>query len=132
MGNIKLLKDVRDAILLDPKSHNQNTWVCETSMCIAGHATVMSGKAKFSNDINYGAILIDENGDYVSASVAGEEALGLTDLEREYLFYCMENVTSIKRMDQIISLWEDGKTLDEIDYDDWIKYDEDCDCGCLD
>lgn len=122
MGNIQLLKDVRDAILLDPKSHDQKTWVCDTSMCIAGHAAVMSGRAKVSKDTDWGVALVDDEGEYVNASYEAEEVLELTDSERRYLFYCMDNEVSIKRMNQIIALWEEGKTLEDMDPEDRITY----------
>jgi hypothetical protein len=120
MGNIKLLKEVRENIVLNPETHNQKTWFCETSMCIAGHAALMSGKVKVLKDPAFGLYLADEDGDAVSAAGVAQDELELTDSERGYLFYCMDDFTSIKRMDQVIELWEEGKTLDDIEWEDRI------------
>lgn len=120
MGNIQLLKKTRDHILMYPDEHNQNLWFCETSMCIAGHAAVLAG-AKVVNDIDFG-IGLQANGDWISAPEYAGSNLGLTREEREYLFYCMDNETAIKRMDQVIQYWEEGKQITDLSFDEYISY----------
>lgn len=120
MGNIKLLKEVRETIVLNPETHNQKTWVCGTRMCIAGHAAVMSGKAKVASSLAWGDYFVDMDGQDVTASEIAQDELDLTEEEREYLFFCMDNEIAIKRMDQVIQLWEDGKILENLPYEEWI------------
>jgi len=120
MGNIKLLKEVRDNIVMNPDKHNQKTWVCGTRMCIAGHAAVMSGKAKVAHSIDWGDYFVDQYGDDVSPSSVAQDELSLSPEEYEYLFFCMDNEIAIKRMDQVIQLWEDGKVLENLPYEEWI------------
>lgn len=122
MGNIKLLKDVRDTIIKNPDSHNQSSWICDTTMCIAGHAAVLSGRAELRVDEPYGAYLASVSDPELSlyASDVGEEVLDLTEEERMYLFYCMDNETSIRRIDHLLELWEAGKVLDDIEWEDRI------------
>lgn len=56
MKNVKLLQDTLSWIKAHPESHNQGDWghydseACETSMCFAGHAAILSG-ATFDKDI---------------------------------------------------------------------------------
>lgn len=122
MGNINLLKKVRDEIVMNPESHDQSNWFCETSMCIAGHAAVLSGRAVMKIEPEWGLGLYSTEGNYpVYASDEAEKALDLSDAERHYLFYCMNNEVSIKRMDQLISLWEEGKVLEDLPYEDRLE-----------
>ena|SRR5690349_4695053 len=120
--NIELLKQVKDSILMDPDSHDQKTWFCDTSMCIAGHAAVMSG-ATVQASRNYSDLLemVDEHGNMIHPPEYAQEALGLSDDEREYLFYCMNNAVSLKRMDQVIQLWEEGKEIDDLPEEELIE-----------
>lgn len=123
MGNIKLLKDVRDTIIMNPDSHNQSSWICDTTMCIAGHAAVVSGRAEVRVDKLYGVYLanVSDPEESLYASDVGVEVLDLTDDERHYLFYCFDNETSIRRIDHLLELWEAGKVLDDIPEEDWIE-----------
>jgi hypothetical protein len=122
MGNINLLKKVRDEIVMNPESHNQAMWFCGTTMCIAGHAAVLSGRAILKTSPGWDNGLYSTDGDYpVNAAVEAERALDLSDAEYHYLFYCMNNEASIKRMDQLISLWEEGKVLEDITLQEWIE-----------
>lgn len=137
MGNVDLLKKTRDHILLFPETHDQSTWHCETTMCIAGHASVLAG-AKLARGVDFSgdpATFMYFEGDLINAASFAEEELGLTETEANYLFFCMDEDVAVKRVDQVIALWEEGKTLDDIEYDDRIfteDADDRCDCGCED
>lgn len=122
MGNVELLKKVRDQIVMFPETHNQNTWACGTAMCIAGHASVLAG-GKIWHDNDGGVVGID-NGDNISSIPSfADEMLGLSDEEHSYLFYCWDNATAVKRVDQIIGLWENGEILEDIAWEDRIHED---------
>lgn len=128
MVNVELLKETLQVIEKNPHNYDQSNWVrkdsqnvCGTAMCIAGHAAVLSGQARIVVDAYYGPSLVDADGDSVSAACVAEEELRLSDFERSYLFFCMNNEVAIKRMDQVISLWEQGDTLDDIRHEDLIE-----------
>lgn len=126
MGNVELLKKTKEQILLFPETHNQKTWHCETSMCVAGHASVLAG-AKLVFDKSYGTeaytYLVDPEGDEVWASQYGMKVLDMTKKEKEYVFYCFNNEIAIKRMDHLIQLWEEGKVLDDVSVDQHVPWD---------
>lgn len=136
MGNIELLKKTKAQILAFPEKHDQGSWHCETTMCIAGHASVLAGASlRISKDYFGDGIteLVDEYGAKVQASWYASDALDLTENEANYLFLCMDNAIALQRIDQIIELWEKGLTLDEMFWDDYIFEDSDeqpCGCGC--
>lgn len=123
MGNIELLKKTKEQIILFPETHNQKTWHCSTSMCIAGHASVLAGAklvVQHPHSDDPWTYLVDPNGDEVNASYFAMEALEMTEEEREYLFFCFNNEIAIKRMDHVIQLWEQGKTLDDVSEDERV------------
>lgn len=131
MGNVQLLKKTLEQILKFPETHNQEDWHCGTTMCIAGHAAVMAGaELKAESD---GTVRLWHDGVVVSASRFADEKLGLTDFEFNYLFFCMDNETSIKRLEQIIALWEAGLTDNDMPEEDYIEIPyKPCECGCED
>ncbi len=128
MGNVDLLKRTLDQIVKFPEKHSQDTWHCETTMCIAGHAAVLAG-AKLKG--SYGNTELWHDGMVVSASRFADEALGLTDFEYNYLFFCMDDDTAIRRMKQIIALWEEKGSVYHLEDEDYIEIpDRSCGCGC--
>lgn len=131
MGNVDLLKRTLDQILRFPEQHSQDTWHCETTMCIAGHASVLAGaQLKVGS---HGETELWHDGLIVSASGFADAALDLTDFEYNYLFFCMDDNTAIKRMEQIIGFWEQGLRVTSLDDEDYIGLPyTDCDCGCGD
>lgn len=125
MGNIELLKEVKNRILLDPKAHDQESWFCETTMCIAGHAAVQAGAKLRENPMYPGELqMVDYFGNLIHTPEFAQEKLGLTEDERTYLFYCMDNQVALKRVDQVLQLWEEGKTIDSAPIEDLIPVEE--------
>lgn len=118
MGNVELLKKVRDHILMLPETHDQDIWHCGTTACIAGHAAVMAGGVLRKNPGGWFE-LTNEEGTLVHTPDFAAQKLEMNEDEVEYVFYCMDNETSIKRLDQVIGLWEEGKQFDA-DVDDII------------
>lgn len=131
MGNVDLLKRTLDQIVKFPEKHSQDTWHCETTMCIAGHAAVLAG-AKLK--VGYhGNTELWHDGMFVSASRFADEALDLTDFEYNYLFFCMDDDTAIRRMKQIIALWEEKGSVYHLEDEDYIEIPGGlCGCGCED
>lgn len=131
MGNVDLLKRTLDQILMFPETHSQDTWHCKTTMCIAGHAAVLAGaKLKVGS---YGDTQLWHDGMVVSASRFADEALDLTDFEYNYLFFCMDDDTAIRRMKQIIALWEEKGSVYHLEDEDYIETPGGlCGCGCED
>lgn len=128
MGNIELLKKTKEQIILFPEKHDQKTWHCSTSMCIAGHASVLAGaklEVFYPHDPDAYTYLVDPEGNEVFASVFAMEALDMTEEERQYLFYCLNDEIALKRVDHVIQLWEEGKTLDDVSEDEYVPWDED-------
>lgn len=125
MGNMKLLQEVKDNILRDPNSHNQETWFCDTSMCIAGHAAVSAGARVQACEMYSGSFeMVDQDGNLIFTPEFAQEKLDLTDEERTYLFYCMDNAVALKRIDQVLQTWEEGKVIDDLAYNDLILTEE--------
>jgi hypothetical protein len=126
--NIDLLRKTKEALLTNPSKHRQQSWIdfddygsanmCHTTMCSAGHAAVSAG----AEVPNFGQFLdngwyLDEDGKlalYGMGSHVSEwakEALGFNMYEEDYIFMCMDKTVLIKRMDQLIELWEQGKEM---------------------
>lgn len=127
MGNIELLKKTREQIIMFPDKHDQGSWHCGTTMCIAGHACVQAG-AKLEIHDNGMTELVYE-GRAISAPCFADDMLDLSNDEYGYLFFCMDNEVAMKRMDQVIALWEEGKVLEDISWDERIEDPNHCDCG---
>lgn len=129
MGNVDLLKRTLDQIVRFPKTHSQDKWHCETTMCIAGHASVLAGAQLRIGTMGETTLVFD--GHTVSASNFAFNALDLTDFEYNYLFFCMDDDTAIKRMEQIIALWEENGSVHHLEDEDYIETpDGSCGCGC--
>lgn len=134
MGNIELLEKTREAILANPKEHNQDDWIsfggavweepdaCQTTMCTAGHAAYLSG-AEVPNHYFYsnngwrltpeGKLTESGNGLGVPVAEWAREKLGMNCDEEDYIFYCMDNDLVIQRIDHVLDLWRMG---DEFSY----------------
>lgn len=84
--NVKLLDDTLAYIEAHPEEHDQSTWVCDTTMCFAGHALALSGvKVEVDPDRH---ILLD--GKRAGMESSAREALGLTYGEAERLFFARD------------------------------------------
>lgn len=87
--NRELFAEIRDSIKADPFAHNQSLWeavepaaVCGTTRCTAGWAIWLNDPDPLTSlDDKIEALGLD------SAADAGQDLLGLTEDEREYLFY---------------------------------------------
>jgi hypothetical protein len=121
MANIEALKKTRDFIKANPDQHDQESWHCGTSACIAGHASLLHGA--YLRQGRYDPEMW-ANGRPVHTSGYAAEVLGLTGRQASYLFYCMDNDVAIQRLDQLIELEEKGETFRPGDH--WI-YEEDDD-----
>jgi hypothetical protein len=125
MGNIELLKKTREHILKYPETHDQGSWHCGTTMCIAGHAAILAG-AELKKDARWAdEIVMYVDGERVSAENFAMDQLRMTSADAGYLFYCMDNQRALERLDQVITLWEQGKTSHDLDEGEWIYDDDD-------
>lgn len=126
MGNIELLRKTKEFMQANPRVHNQSTWIsfsdaaesnmCHTTMCTAGHAAVMAGAEvpTFEKYLDHGWHLssegeIDYHGEPVAAWAS--DRLGFNDDEYNYIFFCMDKSILFERIDQLLALWEEGKTF---------------------
>lgn len=144
MGNISLMKKTLEFIKLNPEKHKQSGWIgfddtvwhndkhnaCHTTLCAAGHAAVLAG----AEVPTFGALStdgwylnaegkLDWNGLHVSDWASAK--LGMTTLEYNYIFLCLDDAIALKRIEQVIALWEEGKRLDDIPESEYIETAED-------
>jgi len=98
MLNTLLADTVIGVIETHPETHNQHDWgyetACGTTMCVAGHAAVLSGAKlnyfDFGNERKaYECTLPD--GTITGIDRYAQEMLGLTDEQADNLFYNMNN-----------------------------------------
>lgn len=120
MPNLELLKKTRDHVKAFPTTHDQGTWYCDTSACIAGHAALLDGATL--GRIGAGMLTLRFEGRIVVASEFAKERLGLTWAEADYLFYCMDNEVAVQRLDQLIELAEKGEKFNPEVH--WIQDEE--------
>lgn len=127
--NVVLLMATMATIKMHPEKHDQGTWVdpCNTTMCFAGHAAVISG-ATFDKDIfeSEDGWLIDPNGKHVSEYDAidenchlkdgylyineyAREKLGLNYQESSYLF---NHSRTPWELEEAIAKFSNGYTVD--------------------
>jgi|SRR5688500_1023583 len=127
MGNIELLKKTKEHMQANPEKHNQGTWIsfpsysssnlCHTTMCTAGHAAVLAG-AEVPNSGEHAQMgwTLNQEGklDYYGDNVAtwASDKLGLNEEEYNYLFFSLDKEELFARIDQVLSLWEEGKEFD--------------------
>lgn len=133
------MKETLEFIKFNPEKHKQSSWIrfddtvwynhqynaCHTTLCTAGHAAVLAG----AEVPTFGALdtdgwylnpegKLDWNGIHVSDWASAK--LGMTRMEFDYIFLCLDDTVALKRIEQVIALWEEGKTLDEIPEDEHI------------
>lgn len=98
MLNIPLARKVIEHIESHPEEHDQSRFVaktrCGTTACIAGHALLLSGEYDL-HPMQVGDVddfrRVDGTDDFVIASDAGQVVLGLTDHQRDVLFYNLQD-----------------------------------------
>lgn len=99
MLNIPLARKVIEHIEAHPEEHRQEFFAakldCGTTACIAGHALLLSGEygldALGEDEIEFDFHRTDGSGDFVLTSEAGQEILGLTDEQRDTLFFDLQD-----------------------------------------
>lgn len=99
--NVELAIEVRDLIRVYPERHNQAEWCsdegklvtesCDTSACIAGWVAAVKGVTVAD---------LAQQGKEVGSWAAAQ--LGLTDEEREELFYTWDNDEALAKLDILI------------------------------
>lgn len=144
MGNISLMKKTLEFIKLNPEKHKQAGWIgfsdevwdnyeynaCHTTLCTAGHAAVLAG----AEVPTFG--VLEENGWYLNedgkldwnglhVSDWASAKLGMTSLEYNYIFLCLDDAIALRRIEQVIALWEECKRLDDIPESEYIGTAED-------
>lgn len=144
--NLELLKQTWEFIKKNPEMHNQadfiNNTQCGTTMCFAGHATVLSG-AEFPKEPNDSYWFLtpdgkltekDENGARKGIYVEkyARDVLGMTDEEAQFIFYHTSNYGFAEKIEYLIELWERGESYGGYDYDDSYEDDYDGPCHCCD
>lgn len=132
--NIQLLKDTLEWLKNKPEQHRQTSFInffddeddpdyespnmCHTTMCTAGHAAALAGAEipKHNWHSEWGWSLDDEGKlvkyDGLPVEFWAREKLGFNYNENEYIFYCMSDRVVLKRIEQLIRLWEDGQSFD--------------------
>jgi len=109
--------DANDDLPEDEGGWNQDEWRCETGRCFAGWGATLAG-AVFANDVyatefvgidratymGYmrapARVVVEVNGETWHVADYAQRALGLTDLERNKLFYPDNTLSDI---DQVIA-----------------------------
>lgn len=99
--NVELATQVRELIRMHPEQHVQHWWAsddnrlvtesCNTSACIAGWVAAVEGYTV--NDIHSMETSMD---------VWAAHRLGLSDEEREELFYTFDNEKALDKLDILI------------------------------
>lgn len=126
--NIKLLQDTLQFIKMNPQLHDQGDWVqvdednletCDTPMCFAGHAALLSGgtfdkeiwEEEWDWNVDYDTgkhvSYYAENGAHVSTFAA--DRLGLNEEERVYLF---AGTRSGEELEEAVQKFSEGYTVD--------------------
>lgn len=88
--NVELGQKVLDRITEHPEDHDQATFYnyCSTTLCIGGHALVLSGEfGLVENEL--GTIELDrlDGQDYVTYATEAQRILDIDDYEAERLFF---------------------------------------------
>lgn len=142
--NVELLNATMDWIKANPKLHDQGDWVepgneaCETTMCFAGHATILAGgtfdRKIYERDYDWtvdaetgqhqerrvyslGCGCCDEtveNQTHVANFAA--KKLGLNPDEQAYLFH---GGRSLEELEEAVKKFSEGYTVDW-DWDDGV------------
>jgi hypothetical protein len=104
--NIELAEKVREAIFMDPESHDQGEYGritdCGTIACIAGHTLLQDGyTVKLTKD-NYTQYSRPDGSAVGFEFEEARELLGLTSEEAQALFYCMNNEEAIDMLEGYI------------------------------
>jgi len=124
--NIPLLRKTMEFMKAHPGVHDQAGWIgfgdkhtstaCHTTMCTAGHAAVLSGAdiptlGQFWRDnwrlTSEGRLAKGESGQHVSQWA--KEQLGFNDDEEWYIFMCLSDELVFERIEEVLSLWENGQ-----------------------
>lgn len=132
--NIKLLNETLAFIKANPALHNQGDWVevdennieaCDTPMCFAGHAALLSG-ATFDKEIyteDWEWTVHPETGEHISydddmynggvgmhVSNYAARKLGLNSNEASYLFFASR---SGEELEEAVHKFSEGYSVDE-------------------
>lgn len=107
--NADLGQKVLDAIEAKPAAHDQWLFVannpydpeCGTTMCIAGHAAIESGKYRLGGPMNRSFIDV-ETGESADIERIAMELLGLTREQAGDLFYTMSNAEALEKLRDLI------------------------------
>lgn len=112
MPNIDLAKRVLDHILRNPREHKQDQWRCQSGMCFAGWACVLSGAEFVSDDPDHEDYYYvrDLNGEKVPLWDHATDALGIDILTSTALFEADNTIQDLELM--IAALSKEGR-LDE-------------------
>lgn len=123
----ELAKYIVDLLERDPDLHDQDSWgretPCRTTMCIAGHAAYLTGKAEFVHhegphsviktlkitDPSFEGDRLD-GFDYLAADL-----LELPESEANAIFYTMDNLAALHALKQV---------AEGVRYIDWEAIDE--------
>jgi len=123
----ELAQYIVDMLERDPDLHEQDTWgretPCGTTMCIAGHAAFLTGKAEFVHqEAPYSKIktLMITDPDFEGDRLDGfdylaADLLNLPESEANAIFYTMDNLAALHALKQV---------AEGVRYIDWIAIDE--------
>lgn len=123
-NRLQILDDALGWILATPQDWNQDSYVCRTGFCVAGHIAALSPYA-FEKDLHgyLDDILVDRRGNLVTdADTYAREVLGLgdTSAEEDNLFDAGNSITELFRLRNVYAAnrglpareLPDQKTLD--------------------
>lgn len=101
--NKDLLKRTLAAIEADPASWNQSWWRCETAMCFAGHAAILSGATWVyeygkAPSLSHGIMVDTPEGECTDVDWYAECVLGLSSKQAERLFDEDNSIGQLRRI----------------------------------
>lgn len=120
----ELARAILDILEEDPDLHSQEVWgvrnFCGTTMCIAGHAAYLTGKAEFVDNISLN--ITDSDFEGKDFCELGAHLFGLDEDTAEQLFFEYNNKRALAGLKQIA---DGAKVID------WDKIDREEQAGML-
>ena len=96
MANTEKCQKVLDFIIAHPELHSQRTYLCRTTMCIAGTAVMLEKLDE--KEILRAAERSGLDLFWVQFFKVGRSILGLTDAEADDLFYTMNDAEALRKL----------------------------------
>lgn len=112
--NVDLMLQVRNQITTHPETHDQGSWACGTTACIAGWAVQLAGhELDWYRDEGVTVAARTTSGGTIEEEA--EEELGLSPREAVVLFFTHGNAEALALLNRMIEAGKNGErvNLDE-------------------